>query len=122
MMPDPTSSASASLTVLAVMVFGPFAGPYALIVFAALAGALWPLSASDTATKKAGAWLLLRCTLTAIVLTFFIVAVLEKFWSIHPDEMIAPVAFMIGALGNGWRSVAKAFGDAVGSFFERRGP
>lgn len=115
-MAEPTAtSAGISLTVLSIGLLGPLAGPYALIVFAALAGALWPLSAADTQTTAAGAWLLLRCTLTAVVLTAFIASIAERMWAFPVNESLAPVALLIGALGNGWRPVFDAFGLALGA-------
>lgn len=114
-MAEPTTTgAGISLTVLAVALLGPQAGPYALIVFAALAGALWPLSSNPTETRMAGAWLLFRCTLTAVVLTVFLAQGLERYWHIPVNETLAPVALLIGALGNGWRSVFSSIGAAIG--------
>lgn len=89
------------------------AGPYALIVFAALAGALWPLSAATTMTRASGAWLLLRCTLTAVALTEVVSLVVQTHWAIPAKESLSPVAFFIGALGNGWRPVFDGVGAAI---------
>lgn len=111
--PVSTSAAGISLAALAVAIAGPLAGPYVLIVFAALAGALWPLSAAETMTRKAGGWLLVRCTLTAVVLTAALSQVLQRQYSIPVNEALAPVAFAIGALGNGWRPVFEALGGAL---------
>ena len=52
-----------------VAVLGPVAGEYAAILFAALAGALWPLSARKGITRGEGALLLLRLVATSVVLT-----------------------------------------------------
>lgn len=113
-MAEPTAtSAGISLTVLSVTLLGPLAGPWALIAFAALAGAMWPLSAAPTETRLSGAWLLLRCTLTAIVLTVFIAGIVERIWGMPINESLAPVALLIGALGNGWRPVFEAAGVAA---------
>ena len=119
-MSEPTStSAGLSLAALSVALLGPMAGPYALIVFAALAGALWPLSAADTMTRSAGAWLLLRCTLTAVALTSALSLLLQSQWQIPANESLAPVAFAIGALGNGWRPVFEAVGAALQAALSR---
>lgn len=120
-MPEPTSTSGISLAAISVALLGPMAGPYALIVFAALAGALWPLSAADTMTRSAGAWLLLRCTLTAVVLTSALSLVLQNHWQIPANEALAPVAFAIGALGNGWRPVFEAVGSALQAALSRAG-
>jgi len=120
-MAEPTTTAGISLTALAVALLGPLAGPYALIIFAALAGALWPLSMVDTETRRAGAWLLVRCTLTAVVLTGVVAAVISTQWGYAPSETLAPVAFFIGALGNGWRPVFTAVGGAISAVVTRLG-
>lgn len=120
-MPEPTSTSGISLAAVSIALLGPMAGPYALIVFAALAGALWPLSAADTMTRAAGAWLLLRCTLTAVVLTSALSLVLQNQWQIPANETLAPVAFAIGALGNGWRPVFEAVGSALQAVLARAG-
>lgn len=112
-MAEPSTSAGVSLTVISVALLGPMAGPYALIAFASLAGAMWPLSASDTGTRMAGAWLLLRCTLTAILLTVFLANIIERVWGLPVNESLAPVALTIGALGNGWRPVFGALGETL---------
>ena len=106
--PTITTAGSVSLTVLFVALLGPMAGPYILIALAALAGALWPLSASPTSSRVEGAWLLLRCALTALVLTGLIAGLVERVWSVPVNEGLAPVALLIGAMGNGWRPVFSA--------------
>lgn len=104
-MPEPTSSAGISIAALSIALLGPLAGPYALIVFAALAGTLWPLSAANTMTRWEGAWLVLRCTMTSVILTGAAATWLHSQYGWQVDETIAPVALAFGALGNGWRAV-----------------
>jgi hypothetical protein len=82
---------------------------------------MWPLSAATTSTKMAGAWLLVRCTLTALILTAFLSGLLEQLFGIHAVESLAPVAFCIGALGNGWRPVFDALGAAITALVGRKG-
>lgn len=119
---EPTSSsAGLSLAAVAIALLGPMAGPYLVIVFAAMGGALWPLSVADTASRAAGAWLLLRCTLTALALTSALAALAEQQWQIPAIESLAPVAFFIGALGNGWRPVFDALALALQALAGRVG-
>lgn len=120
-MAEPTTSAGVSLTVIAVALLGPMFGPYALIVFAALAGAMWPLSATRTESTREGAWLLLRCTLTAVVLTVFLATLLERFGGLSRLETLGPVAFLVGGLGNGWRPVFDSFGEILKALTRRAG-
>jgi hypothetical protein len=120
-MAEPSTSAGVSLTVLGIALLGPMAGPYAVIVFAALAGAMWPLSASQTESRLAGAWLLLRITLTAVVLTLFIATIIERTWGLPAAESLGSVALAIGAIGNSWRSIWDAAGSGLRGFLRRLG-
>jgi len=107
-MAEPTTSIAAtslSVTTVAVFVAGPIFGPWVAVVGLALAGALWPLGAAETPTRAAAAWLLLRCTLTAIALTGAISAYAEIHFGITPGSAQGVIAFLIGALGNGWKPV-----------------
>lgn len=120
-MPEPTSSTGISIAALSIALLGPLAGPYALILFAALAGSLWPLSAASTATRLEGAGLVLRCTLTSVVLTGGAAAWLQATYAVQVNESIAPVAFAFGALGNGWRAVLDALAGVVSAVVQRLG-
>lgn len=113
-MAEPTSStASASLLVLLIATLGPLAGQYALIVMAALAGALWPLSNMEGVTRSAGAWFLARIVITACVLAGGGAWALEQHYALPATHGMAFAAFFIGALGNGWRPVLAAIGEAL---------
>lgn len=116
-----TTSAGISLTVIAVALLGPMAGPYAVIAFSALAGALWPLSAAETSSTVTGGWLLLRCTLTAVVLTVFIATLIERAWGVPAVESLGPLALVIGALGNGWRPVFASLGAVLQALVRQGG-
>ena len=118
-MPEPTSSAGISIAALSIALLGPLAGPYALILFAALAGSLWPLSAASTLTRLEGAWLVLRCTLTGVILTGGAASWMQSQYGIQVNETIAPVAFVFGALGNGWRAVLDKLTSVLSSVVGR---
>ncbi len=120
-MAEPTSTTGVSIAALAIAIAGPLAGPYALILFAALAGSLWPLSAAATITRTAGAWLVLRCTLTSVVLTGGASAWMGAQYGWQVNELIAPVAFIFGAMGNGWRAVVETVTGIVSSLVQRVG-
>ena len=114
-MPEPTTTtaASVSLTVISVALLGPTAGPYVLIALAAMAGSLWPLSAARTSSAADGAWLLIRCTLTALVLTSLLASIVERLWGVPVSEGLAPVALLIGSMGNGWRPVLSGLANVL---------
>lgn len=92
-----------SVTAVIVALLTPLTGPFSVIVFAALAGATWPLASADTATRKQGAFLLLRLVLTSVALTGFIAFVVEQQFGFPANKVLGPVAFLIAWLGDAWR-------------------
>jgi hypothetical protein len=114
-MAEPNTS-SISVTAVLIGLMGPLAGQYSLIVMAALAGALWPLSTMGTTTKRAGAFFLLRVVFTAIFLTGSCAWFLSDQFQVPVYEGMAVVAFAIGALGNGWGTVFRGLRDGIAAF------
>ena len=106
--PIQSTVAGVSLVTLAVAVFGPNAGPYIVIVLGSLGGGLWALSSATLETRMQGAWLMLRCVVTAIVLTAMIAGLLGPWLGVSTMETYAAVAFIIGALGNKWMEIIEA--------------
>lgn len=117
-MSEPTSG-SISLTVLLIAVLGPAAGQYALIVFAALGGALWPLATMGGLGRMAGALFLLRIVATAVILSGSAAYYLETRYGLPVAHGMAVVAFLIGALGNGWGAVFNAIRSALAAATQR---
>jgi len=109
-MPEPvqTTVAGVSLVTLAVAVFGPQAGPYIVIVLGSISGGLWALSSTTLQTRTEGAWLMLRCVITAIVLTALIAGAVGPWIHIPVTEAYAVVAFVIGMLGNKWQDIIES--------------
>lgn len=103
--PIQTTVAGVSLVTLAVAVFGPQAGPYIVILLGSIGGGLWALSSTVLTTRMQGAWLMLRCITTAIVLTALIAGVIGPWFNLPVTEVYAAVAFAIGALGNRWQDI-----------------
>lgn len=98
-MAEPQTSAAA----VVVALLSPLTGPFSVIVFAALAGATWPLAAADTATRRQGAFLLIRLVLTSAALTGFIAFLVEQQLGFPANKVLAPVAFLIAWFGDAWR-------------------
>lgn len=109
-MPDPINPpiAVVSLMTLAVAVGGPLAGPYIVIVLGSIAGGLWALSSTVLDTRRQGAWLMLRCVVTAVVLTSLIAGVVGPWFGLPITEVYAVVAFVIGMLGNKWQEIIES--------------
>lgn len=119
-MAEPSTS-TLNITALAIAVLGPWAGPYALIVFAALAGALWPLSTMPTVTRLQGAAFLLRVVAGAVVVTGSAAYAIESAYKVPAIESFALVAFLFGAMGNGWRPVLAGLRGALVNLVSRLG-
>ncbi len=111
-MAEPNTT-GASIAALFISVLGPFAGQYSLIIFAALAGALWPLSTMPELTRKTGAFFLFRIVATAVVITGSVAWFFADRYQIPIHHGMAVVAFMIGALGNGWAPIFKALREGI---------
>lgn len=116
-MAEPVQStvAGVSLITLAVAMFGPNAGPYIVIVLGSLGGGLWALSSATLETRMQGAWLMLRCLVTAVVLTAMIAGFLGPWLNISTMETYAVVAFIIGALGNRWLEIFDSIKTRISS-------
>lgn len=97
-MTEPTIPVSAGMIALGVALFGTMAGPYAVLLLSALAGALWALSVANTAGPRAGALLVLRLVLTAVALTGGLAWWLESSYQWPAQHTVGPIAFAI-ALG-----------------------
>lgn len=113
---EPTSvtAASVSATVLFVSILGAQAGPWALILVAAVAGALWPLSGTRTQGTGQALLLLLRCALLAVFCTGLVAQYLESNYGLPVSDGLALVALAIGAMGNGWRAFFAGFEALMG--------
>lgn len=122
-MAEPVSPAIAavSLVTLAVAVFGPHAGPYAVIVLGSIGGGLWALSGTTLINNRAGVWLMLRCVVTAIALTAIISGVIARFFGVDVIEVYAVVAFVIGALGNSWPEIFQTIKTRLQSLISSSG-
>ena len=117
-MAEPTTTAGGiSITAVLIALLGPMAGQYTVIVMAALAGALWPLSTMELPTRRAGASLLFRIVTSAVLLTGSVAWYLESEYNFPAIHGMAVVAFFIGALGNGWAPIFRAMRQGIAAFF-----
>ena len=112
-MAEPTAPTTVGIVVLASAVLGPAAGEYAVIVLSALAGGLWALGKLATPSRTAGALLLLRLLLTAVVLTGGAAWWIDSHYQIPAHQLLAPIAFLIAALGDRWSRVLDKIADKL---------
>lgn len=120
-MAEPTTASGVSLTALFIALLGPLAGQYTVIVMAALAGALWPLSTMEMPTRRAGAAFLFRIVSAAVLLSGSGAWYLEQNYQVPAAHGMAVAAFFIGAMGNGWTPVFRAMRDGLSAFIRTVG-
>lgn len=118
---DPVSVAIA----LASVLFGPslagVIGPYAVIIISATVGAAWALGRRDPAAKLSAAWYFLRLNATAAIVTVGL-AKLTGLWLGIDDHswLLAPIALVVGGVGDDWPRVGRWLLVRAGRIFERR--
>lgn len=120
-MSDPVTNVTLSLTGLAVVLFGPQVGPMAAILFCAVSGSLWPVTAMEGATRLTALLMLIRCVLTSVALTGALAGYLISYYSLTTLEVLAPVAFFLAAFGDGWKPVIEAASKALTGLVSRIG-
>lgn len=96
--------------VMTTSIFGPSVamviGPYLLIMFAAATGAAWSLGRRTTESKSSSVFYFVRVVFTAILLTTVIAKLTAGFMpELEVDFLIAPVALIIGLIGDDWYQV-----------------
>ena len=110
---------------LASVLFGPalagIIGPYAVIIISATVGAAWALGRRDPAARLSAAWYFLRLNATAAVVTVSL-AKLTGLWLGMEDHswLLAPVALVVGGVGDDWPALGKWLVAMAGRVFERR--
>jgi hypothetical protein len=104
-----------------VAVLAPLLGDHALIIMSSLAGAMWPLSVRESSGRLDSAFFLFRLVCTASVLTGFTAHLIEEHFGYHSQEIISPVAFAIGAIGDRWRTIISDCFKYVREFLIRKG-
>lgn len=122
-MPAPLQPAveAVSLMTLAVAMFGAQAGPYVVIVLGSIGGGLWAISDTMLESRKQGLWLMLRCVLTAVVLTSLAATYVGP-WIKQPIiEVYGLVAFVIGMLGNRWRDIIESIKNRLAALISTVG-
>lgn len=108
-----TAAAGVSLVTLATAMVGPLAGPYLVIALGSVSGGLWALSSTTLTTRMQGALLMLRCILTAVLLTAAIASTLGARFDVPVTEMYGVVSLVIGMLGNRWQDIIDAVRDRL---------
>lgn len=118
---DPVSVAVALLTVSIGPQLAAIVGPYAVIVLAAITGAAWALGRREASTRTNAFVYFGRITATAVLLSVAIESAVHR-W-IMPTEthwLLAPIALLVGGIGDDWPAVGRWFIERIGRLIERR--
>lgn len=105
----------------AASLLGPVLGPYALIVFGAIAGSLLAMGRANTATRLEAAWFVLVGVLLATAITGAVAWTLETYLHIPSAIALMPVAAAIGAGRNALLGLIEALFSALAAFLGRKG-
>lgn len=96
-------------------------GPYFLIAFAGIIGAAWSVGKRTSRGRLNTCFYFLRIASTSVLLTIAIIKLIASFWpAFDVDWMIAPVALIIGVIGDGWLKIFSWFSDAVKKIANQR--
>ena len=112
-------------TVIMSSMFGPavaeVVGPYSVIILAASLGAAWSLGSRELSDKASAFWFFIRVNLTAILITVFIAHYVgTKLDLIDHTWLLAPVALIIGGIGDNWRNLFMHILNAIKNIITRK--
>ena len=89
-------------------------GPYLLIVFAAITGACWSLSKRESKGRWNAFFYFIRIVFTAVLLTSVIAELVIRHIDVaNTNLLIAPVALVIGVVGDDWLKVFTWLFDVI---------
>ena len=117
-MTEPTYSLGHLFAAMTVAAAGYVSGDYISILFGAVAGGLWPLSAASTRSRCDGALLMFKLVSAALVFTGLVAYLLERTQAIPATRALAPIAFLIAVAGNRWMGVVDSLFRAVNTLVE----
>ncbi|RMX06703.1 hypothetical protein D8I35_09385 [Corticibacter populi] len=117
---DPVTVAIYALSPLLGQIAAEFAGPYAVIILGSTLGAAWALGRRDPDTKISAVIYFARLIGTAILIAWGLAAILSHYTGLQSNWLLAPVAMLIGGIGDDWPRVGRWLLTRIGRIFERR--
>lgn len=118
---DPVAVAIAILTVILGPKLAPYVGTYIVIAAAGLTGAAFSLGRREP-DAKLGTWpFLIVMVAFSMLLTVGFTQLAALLWPpLGSSYMIAPVALVVGYIGDDWPGLFKWAGERLGRLLERR--
>lgn len=97
-------------------------GPYAVILLGATCGAAWALGDRPASTSKGWAVLyFLRINVTALLLVAGLATLAHKWTGFEGvDWLLAPIAIVVGGVGDNWPAVGKWVLSRLGRLIENK--
>lgn len=99
-------------------VLGPVIGPFALLLFGAVAGSLLALGPASSMTRMEGVRFVFVGVCLSLALTGFAVWLVEKYTTIPGNIALMPLAFAIAAGRDQLLVLIKRGANAMGTFLE----
>lgn len=118
---DPITAATAVASVLFGTELAHLIGPYAVILLASTTGAGWALGRQPPMGRLDALLYFSRLNMMALLLTVPLAGGLS--WSLGMTDAnwtLAPIALLIGGIGNDWPGVGQWVVSRLGRLFERR--
>lgn len=118
---DPVTVATAVAATVVGPTLAAVLGPYAVIILGATTGAAWALSRQKEMSRLGAAWYFMRLNATALLLTVSMAAMVNK-WGGFSEErwLLAPIALLVGGIGDDWPRVIKWVVGRLGRLVDRR--
>ena len=110
---------------LAGVIFGPalaqIIGPYAVIILSTTVGASWALGRRKPGARWGAAWYFLRLNATAVVITAGLANAAGRWLELDDHAwLLAPIALVVGGVGDDWPRLGQWLLLCAGRVFERR--
>lgn len=103
---DPTTVLIAIFSTIMAPQIAEIVGPYTIIVIASTTGAAWSLGDKPTLTKLQSLRFFIKINMVAILITVFISYLIGNYINMADRQwLLAPVALLIGLLGNEWGKI-----------------
>ena len=107
------------------MLFGPalasIIGPYAVIIISSTVGAAWALGRREPGARLGAAWYFLRLNATAVLITVGLAGVTGRWLGVDDHSwLLAPIALLVGGVGDDWPRVGRWVLLRAARLFERR--
>ena len=117
-MTEPAYNLGHLFAAMTVAAAGYVSGDYISILFGAVAGGLWPMSAATTRSRCEGALLMFKLVSAALVFTGLAAYLLERTQAIPATRALGPIAFLIAVAGNRWMGVVDSVFRAINTLIE----